>query len=97
EYERGYLIVNRYIRPKYVMVDNTFLIAPMIDRPLPKSIAGPALLSQIVIDKYVDHLPLYRQGERFKREGINIPESTISDWVSGTCKLITPLYTDLVK
>ena len=97
EYERGNLFVNRYVRPKYVMVDNTFLIAPMIDRPLPKSIAGPALLSQIVIDKYVDHLPLYRQVERFKREGINIPESTISDWVSGTCKLITPLYTALVK
>lgn len=97
EYEPGNLFVNQYVRPKYVMVDNTFLIAPMIDRPLPKSIAGPALLSQIVIDKYVDHLPLYRQTERFKREGVNIPESTVSDWVSGTCKLITPLYTALVK
>ena len=97
EYEPGSLFVNQYVRPKYVKADNTILIATMIDRPLPKAIAGPALLSQIVIDKYVDHLPLYRQTERFKRQGINIPESTISDWVSGTCKLITPLYDALVK
>lgn len=96
EYEQASLFVNRYVRPKYVRADNTITIAAMIDRPLPKAIAGPALLSQIIIDKYVDHLPLYRQMERFKREGINIPESTISDWVSGTCKLITPLYNALV-
>lgn len=97
EYEPPTLFVNKFVRPKYVSADNIIKIAPMIDRPLPKAIAGPGLLSQIVIDKYVDHLPLYRQMERFKREGINIPESTISDWVSGTCKLITPLYTALVK
>lgn len=97
EYEPGNLFVNQYVRRKYVTADNRIIIAPMIDRPLPKAIAGPALLSQIVIDKYVDHMPLYRQMERFKREGINIAESTISDWVSGTCKLITPLYTALVK
>ena len=74
EYEPGKLFVNRYVRPKYVMTDNKgIIIAPMIDRPLPKAIVGPGLLAQIIIDKYVDHLPLYRQMERFKREGINIP------------------------
>src|SRR3954447_3976525 len=71
---------------------NPIITAPMIERPLPKAIAGAGLLAQIVIDKYVDHLPLYRQMERFKREGINIPYSTITDWVSNTCKLILPLY-----
>lgn len=98
EYEPGKLFVNRFVRPKYTTTGNeTVIIAPMIDRPLPKAIAGPGLLSQIVIDKYVDHLPLYRQMERFKREGINIPYSTITDWISATCKLITPLYDALVK
>ena len=93
EYEPGKLFVNRYVRPKYAKPDNTGIItASMIERPLPKAIAGAGLLAQIVIDKYVDHLPLYRQQERFKREGINIPYSTITDWVSGTCKLILPLY-----
>jgi len=81
------------VRPKYAKPDNAGIVtAPMIERPLPKAIAGAGLLAQIVIDKYVDHLPLYRQMERFKREGINLPYSTITDWVSGTCKLILPLY-----
>jgi transposase len=98
EYEPGKLFVNRYVRPKYVTSANeAVMIAPMPERPLPKAIAGPALLAQIVLDKYVDHLPLYRQMERFKREGINIPYSTITDWVRAACKLITPLYDALSK
>ena len=98
EYEPGNLFVNRYVRAKYAKPGNEgIVIAPMIDRPLPKAIAGPGLLSQIVIDKYVDHLPLYRQMERFKRQGVTIPYSTITDMVSGTCKLITPLFDALVK
>jgi transposase len=93
DYEPGKLFVNKYVRPKYAKPGNEgVIIAPMIERPLPKAIAGAGLLAQIVIDKYVDHLPLYRQMERFKREGVNIPYSTISDWVSGTCNLILPLY-----
>jgi transposase len=93
EYEPGKLYVNRIVRPKYAKPDNGGIVtAPMIERPLPKAVAGPALLANIVIEKYVDHLPLYRQVERFKREGINISYSTITDWVSATCALITPLY-----
>ena len=98
EYEPGNLFVNRYVRSKYAKPNNEgIVIAPMIDRPLPKAIAGPGLLSQIVIDKYVDHLPLYRQMERFKRQGVTIPYSTITDMISGTCKLLTPLFDALVK
>ena len=98
EYEPGKLFVNRYVRPKYVMPNNEgIIIAAMIDRPLPKAIAGPGLLAQIIIDKYVDHLPLYRQMERFKREGIIIPYSTIGDWIRNGCTLIDPLYEALEK
>jgi len=98
EYEPGKLFVNRFVRPKYVNADNTgILVAPMVERPLPKAIAGPGLLTQIVIDKYIDHLPLHRQQQRFSRDKINIPYSTLTDWVSNTCKLITPLYDVLVK
>jgi transposase len=98
EYEPGKLFVNRYVRPKYALADNTGIyIAPLVDRPLPKAIAGPGLLTQILIDKYVDHLPLHRQQERFKREGVNIPYSTITDWVEASSKLITPLYEALKK
>lgn len=98
EYEPGKLFVNRYVRPKYAVPDNKgIVIAPMIDRPLPKAIVGPGLLAQIIIDKYVDHLPLYRQMERFKREGINIPSSTIGDWIKNGCTLIDPLCEALKK
>lgn len=98
EYEPGKLFVNRYVRPKYVQANNQgIIIAPMVERPLPKAIVGAGLLAQIIIDKYVDHLPLYRQMERFKREGINIPYSTISDWIKNGCTLIDPLYEALKK
>jgi transposase len=98
EYLEGKFIVHRYVRPKYAKPDNEgVIIAPMIDRPLPKSIAGPGLLAHLVIGKYVDHLPLYRQNEQFKREGVNIPASTIGDWVSASCELITPVYEALKK
>jgi transposase len=98
DYEPGRLFVRRIIRPKYVSADNnSILIAPMIDRPLPKAIAGAGLLTQIVIDKYVDHLPLNRQMERLKREGVPLSYSTLTDWVSGTAKLLEPLYEALKK
>jgi transposase len=98
EYEPGKLFVNRYVRPKYVMADNSkIIIAPMMDRPLPKAIVGAGLLAQIIIDKYVDHLPLYRQEQRFKREGVNIPYSTISDWIKNGCVLLDPLDEALKK
>lgn len=98
DYEPGKLFVNKYVRPKYAKPGNEgVIIAPMIERPLPKAIAGAGLLTQIIIDKYADHLPLYRQMERFKREGINIPYSTITDWVSGTVNLISALYDALKK
>lgn len=93
EYEPGKLFVNKIVRPKYAKPDGEgVLIASMIERPLPKAIAGPGLLAQICIDKYVDHLPLHRQMERFKRDGVNMAYSTLTDMVSGTCSLITPLY-----
>lgn len=93
EYEPGKLFVNKIVRPKYAKpAGEGVLIAPMIERPLPKAIAGPGLLAQIIIDKYVDHLPLHRQMERFKRDGVNMAYSTLIDMVSGTCSLITPLY-----
>ena len=59
--------------------------------------AGEGLLAQIIIDKYVDHLPLYRQMQRFERTGIKLAYSTLTDWVSGTCKLIEPLFEALKK
>jgi transposase len=98
EWEPGELFVKKYVRNKYAKLYNEgVLIGKLPCRPLEKAMAGPGLLAQIVIDKYVDHLPLYRQMQRFERNSVKLPYSTLTDWVSSTCKLITPLYEALKK
>lgn len=96
------LYVKKYIRPKYLLpadddTESNIIIADLPPQPINKCIAGPTLLSQLVIDKYVDHLPLHRQMQRFERAGVKLPYSTISDWVAATSGLISPLYEALVK
>ena len=89
----GKLFVRQYVRNKYVNPNGeTIVIGALPDRAIAKGIAGPGLLAQIVIDKYVDHLPVYRQVQRFEREGMKLPISTLADWISGTCDLLEPLY-----
>lgn len=98
EYAPGELYVKKYVRPKYALPQNNgVLIGELPSRPLEKALAGEGLLTQIVIDKYVDHLPLHRQMQRFERAGIKLPYSTLTDWVSATCTLITPLFESLKK
>lgn len=98
EYNPGELYVKKYIRNKYAKPDNEgVLIGELPARPIEKAMAGEGLLAQIVIDKYVDHLPLYRQMQRFERSGVKLPYSTLTDWVSSTCKLIEPLFEALKK
>lgn len=98
EYEPGELYVKQYRRIKYAKPENSgVLIGELPVRPLEKAMAGEGLLAQIIIDKYVDHLPLHRQMQRFERAGVKVPYSTMTDWVSGTCKLIEPLFEALKK
>lgn len=98
EWEPGELFVKKYVRNKYAKKNNEgVLIGSLPCRPLEKAMAGAGLLAQIVIDKYVDHLPLHRQMQRFERSGVKLPYSTLTDWVSSTCKLIEPLYEALKR
>lgn len=98
EYAPGELYVKKYVRPKYAKQTSAgIVIGELPVRPLEKAMAGEGLLTQIVIDKYVDHLPLYRQMQRFERAGIKLPYSTLTDWVSATCTLISPLFEALKK
>jgi len=93
EYQPGELYVKQYRRIKYAKPGNSgVVIGELPSRPIEKAMAGEGLLAQIVIDKYVDHLPLYRQMQRFERSGVKLSYSTLTDWVSHTCKLITPLF-----
>lgn len=76
EYEPGELFVKKYVRVKYAKANNVgVLIGELPARPLEKAMAGPGLLAQIIIDKYIDHLPLHRQMQRFERGGIKLAYS----------------------
>lgn len=97
DYQPAKLFVRRYVRPRYVSEQETFHIAPLPNRPIDKGIPGPGLLSQILMDKFVDHLPVYRQVQRYERLGIKLSESTLGGWLSSTCELLVPLYEALCR
>lgn len=96
EWRPGELYVKQFIRPKYVSpltsTETAVLTASLPGRMLQKCMAGEALLAQIVVDKYVDHLPLHRQLQRFQRGGVTIAQSTIIDWVKAVLVQLIALY-----
>ena len=60
-------------------------------RPIERGRPGPGLLAHVLVSKYADHLPLYRQSQIFEREGIDLNRSTLADWVGKTTMLLSPL------
>jgi transposase len=97
EYTPGKFYVERYVRPKYVLPEEEkIVIGELPSLPIPRGNAGPGLLAHLLISKFVDHLPFYRQVQQFKRQDIDIAESTISGWFTASCRLLEPLYDRLV-
>jgi transposase len=94
-----YLVIQR-VRPKYVDpsdADRGVIVAALPPRAVEKGIAEPGLLAQVVTEKYVDHLPIYRQVQRLKREGVRLATSTVEGWVSASADLLGPVYEALKK
>jgi transposase len=97
EYREGEMYVTRYVRPEYIKPSEDGLsaervIAPLPALPLPKSIAGASVLSHLMVSKFIDHLPIYRQLSIFKRQGVEIKEGTIYGWIKDAMELIYPVY-----
>ena len=91
DYTPAKLFVRKYIRNTYALPGGEgILIANLPSRPIDKGIAGPGLLANILVEKFVDHLPIYRQIERFKRDKVAISPSTIDGWVTKSADLLTP-------
>ena len=89
EYNPGEIFVRRVIRPKYALKGGEgILIAPLPEQVLDRSNAGSSLLAHLIVSKYVDHLPFYRQIEIFKRHDLHLPASTVNDWFKSTCSLL---------
>lgn len=99
EYTPASLVIKRTIRPKYAKADGQgVIIADLPSRALPKSIAESSLLTHILVSKFIDHLPFYRQIQGFKRDyDWKLSSSTINDWFIQTCTLLKPLYDKMRK
>ena len=72
--------------------DNAILTAPVPTEPLAKSYASASLLTELIIGKYADHLPFYRQIGMFKRLGIELKQGTVEGWFHGVADLMRPMY-----
>ena len=97
DYQPGKLFRHEIVRPRYVKKDE-FAIAPLPAQPIDKGMVGAGLLAWLLSGKYVDHLPLYRMAEMFKRQqGVEIPRNTISGWVDQSVELLKAIYQVMVK
>src|SRR3954469_23564677 len=94
EYVPAKLEVHVYVRPKYACryCKDSVMSPPPPLRPIARGIAGPGLIAQIIVGKFGDHLPLYRQEDFFTRHGLHIPRNTLCDWVQAAAELLRPLY-----
>jgi transposase len=83
-------------RNKYVTPDGRIIIAPMPHRPIHKGIPGPELLTTVIADKFMYHMPIYRQLKKYHNMGVDLSESTVCDWINDGCQALEPLY-EIVK
>ena len=98
------MYVKRIVRHKFVLRSElqiedpdrqAFLIAPLPETIRPKGMADASLLADILINKYVYHLPFYRQIQKYKELGVLLNDATIGDWFAAVCEKLRPLYDKL--
>lgn len=97
EYEPASIFVWQIVRPKYIVETSDeatrIEIAQLPSLPVPKGNAGPSMVSHILVSKFVDHLPYYRQSQIFKRQNLYIPDSTIGSWANKSIESwLAPLW-----
>jgi transposase len=92
DYEPGSFHVVRHVRPRLACTGcKTITQAAAPSRPVERGMAGPGLLAHVLVGKYADSLPLYRQCQIYAREGVLLERSTLTDWVGQAARLLTPL------
>jgi transposase len=92
DYIPGRFEVIRHVRPAFSCRRcETMAQAPMPSLPIDRGRPGPGLLAHVLISKYCDHLPLYRQAQIYAREGVDLDRATMADWVGKTAGLLRPL------
>ncbi len=99
----GKTFVRVIVIPKYKIADaadsekTKVIAAATPERPLFKCVAGSSLIAQIMVDKFCDHLPLFRQQKRFERGGVSIPYNTFIDWTGRGVDLVSIVGDALLK
>ena len=92
EYVPASFVVIRQVRPKLSCTKCDCIVqAEAPSRPIARGLAGPGLLAHVLVSKYCDHLPLYRQSEIYARQDVELERSTLADWVGGSASLLQPL------
>ena len=87
-----FYVLRTYRHKAIRKADHVIVTAHCPIKPIAKSYASSSLLADLMVDKYVDHIPFYRQHKQFERLGMKIPESTILRWFQGVSDLLMPLY-----
>jgi len=92
EYVPASFVVVRHVRPKLSCTKCDCIVqAEAPSRAIERGLAGPGLLAHVLVSKYCDHQPLYRQSEIYARQGVELERSTMADWVGGCSRLLEPL------
>ena len=92
EYVPASFVVIRHVRTKLSCTQCDCIVqAEAPSRPIARGMAGAGLLAHVLVSKYCDHLPLYRQSEIYGRQGVELERSTMADWVGGSSRLLEPL------
>ena len=90
--------VIRFVRPKLSCSKCQRIVQqPAASRPIARGLAGPGMLAHVLVSKYVDHLPLYRQEQIYARDGLHLDRSTLADMVGGSTRLLAPLVTAIER
>jgi transposase len=99
DYIPASLIVIQHVRPKYACkaCQANVIIADRLPEPIEKGLPGPGLLAHVIVSKYSDHLPLYRQERILAREGVAISRQTMCGWMARCAALLKPIYDAMVK
>ncbi|MEI6003472.1 IS66 family transposase, partial [Paraburkholderia bengalensis] len=96
EYVPASFRVIRHVRPKFACVCCDHISqAPAPSRPIERGLAGPGLLAHVLVSKFADHIPLYRQSVMYAREGIELDRSLLAKWVGHAATLLQPLVETL--
>ncbi|WP_428483621.1 IS66 family transposase [Rhodopila sp.] len=94
DYVPAQLRVRVIRRPRYGCraCEQAVVQAPAPERPIDGGMATEALLAHVLVNKYADHLPLYRQSQIFARQGVTLDRSTLCNWVGRACWWLAPLH-----